>query len=325
MVLTAARGPKAGSGPALISRLVGRDAVRLALVWVAILAVFAWVNPNFLTLGNLLLIGQSVAIIGIAAMGVTVAVISGSVDLSFPAIISVSTAALATLLVAGFPELIALGLVLVLGATLGATNGLLARLLRVDALLVTLATYTLMREAVFIYTRGQTVQAPGDILAALGRGRIDIVPVSLVILAAVSLGCYITLRWSSMGQALSAVGDNFRASRLSGLPSERLQVAALAASGMLAAAAGAVLTGLIGSASTNNGDAYLLPVLTAVVLSGASLAGGRGSVAATILAVFVLGTLTNGLNILRVGPFEQQMIVGVVLIAGLIVTAQTRR
>ena len=128
-----------------------------------------------------------------------------------------------------------------------------------------------------------------------------------------------------MGQALSAVGDNFRASRLSGLPSERLQVAALSASGMLAAAAGAVLTGLIGSASTNNGDAYLLPVLTAVVLSGASLAGGRGSVAATILAVFVLGTLTNGLNILRVGPFEQQMIVGVVLIAGLIVTAQTRR
>ena len=309
----------------MIARLAARDAVRLALIWVVIVSVFAAVNPYFLTLANMLLIGQSVAIIGIAAIGVTVAVLSGSVDLSFPAIISVSTATLASLLAAGVPEVIALGLVLALGAALGASNGLLARLLRVDALLVTLATYTLLREAVFIFTRGQTVQAPGDVLATLGRGRIDIVPVSLVMLAVVSLGCYMTLRWSSEGQGLSAVGDNFRASRLSGLSAERLQVAALAASGLLAAVAGAVLTGLIGSASTNNGDAYLLPVLTAVVLSGASLAGGRGSVAATILAVVVLGTLTNGLNILRVGPFEQQMIVGVMLIAGLLVTAQSRR
>ena len=304
---------------AWLTTAAGSAVGRLIAIWLILAVALTLLTPTFLTVGNFLLIAQSVAISGVAAVGLTVAVISGSVDLSFPAIISVTTSSLALLLKGGTTEIVAIALVLGVGLLIGLANGVLSRSLRIDALLLTLATYTFLREALFILTSGQTTQAQGSLIEMLGRSTFAGIPILVITLAVVGLVAAVVLHWTVGGQWLSAVGGNPAAATYSGIPTYRVAVLALGVSGLTAAIAGVMLTGLVGFASTNNGDVYLLPVIAAVVLSGASLAGGRGSIVATLIAVAILGTLTNGMNILRIDPFVQQMVNGLVLLGGLVI------
>lgn len=300
------------------------DTARLCLILAVLIVVLGITAPHFLSATNVLNIGRSVAIMGTAATGVTVAILSGSVDLAFPAVISVGTAMLAELLSHGISVAPALVLTLGVCAAIGAINGVLAVWLRIEVLIVTLATYTITVSILVVLTSGATIPAANDFLAALGRDQLGAVPVSLLILVLCAIVLSAWLRYSVTGQRLYAVGDNREAARLSGIHVSLLRILALAVSGLLAGFAAVILNGATGFATTNNGDIYLLPVLSAVVLGGASLNGGRGSIASTFVGVLIIGSLANGMAILGYGPFVQQIVQGCVLVVAMIVYSRRR-
>ena len=302
----------------LADAAVASDIGRLVAVWLVISAIFAVVAPHFLTVSNFLNLGLAMSVQGIAAIGVTLALISGSLDLSFPVVISASVVVLARLVSGGAPELLSILVVLAIGAAIGLLNGILCVRLRIDALLITLATGTALANALVLIAEMRQTALPGEFFAELGRGRLAGIPYPALLLLASFAIAFVFLRWSVPGQASFAVGNNPTAVRNAGLPVDRIRILMLVICGVFAAFAGMVYVSMNGYATAADGDVFLLPVLAAVILGGASLRGGKGSVVATFLGLLIFGTVENGLNILNVGPFVKMVVIGVIVLLALL-------
>ena len=298
--------------------IVANDIGRLVAVWLVISALFAVVAPHFLTVSNFLNLGLAMSVQGIAAMGVTLALTSGSLDLSFPVVISASVVVLARLVSAGAPELPTILLVLGLGGAIGLLNGVLCVRLRIDALLITLATGTALANALVLIAEMRQTALPGELFAEMGRGRLAGIPYPALLLLASFAVAFVFLRWSVPGQASFAVGNNPAAARNAGVPVDGIRILMLVICGVFAAFAGVVQVSINGYATAADGDVLLLPVLAAVILGGASLRGGKGSVVATLLGLLIFATVENGLNILNVGPFVKMIVVGVIVLLALV-------
>jgi ribose transport system permease protein len=315
-VSTARRGRL--SPGSLADAIVNSDTGRLVAVWLVISAIFAVVAPHFMSVSNFLNLGLAMSVQGIAAMGVTLALISGSLDLSFPVVISTSVVVLARLVSGGSPEVPSILVVLALGGAIGLLNGVLCVRLRIDALLITLATNTALANALILIAQMRQTALPGDFFEQMGRGRLAGVPYPALLLLSAFAVAFVFLRWSIPGQASFAVGNNPVAARNAGLPVDRIRILLLIISGIFAAFAGVVMVSVNGYATAADGDVLLLPVLAAVILGGASLRGGKGSVVATLLGLLILATIENGLNILNVGPFVKMVVIGAIVLLALV-------
>jgi ribose/xylose/arabinose/galactoside ABC-type transport system permease subunit len=316
-VTTAERFPSARVAGRATPRRAASGPARLVAIWLVLAVVLTASADNFLTATNFLNIGRAVSITGIAAVGLTVAVIAGAIDLAFPVVISIAAIALAQLDDGGVPWPLAVLAVLAIGAAVGAVNGAASRLLAIDALLVTLASYTILTGLLFMRTEGQTYQLRSGVFEAVGRGMVWEIPAPVIVFAVVALVGAAFLRLTVTGQEAYAVGANAVAAHLAGIGVLRVKMVALAFGGACAAAAGMLLASGGGQASTGVGDTYLLPVLAAVVLGGALLSGGGGTILETVLGVIILGTITNGMNLLSIDPFVQMIVQGAVLVAAL--------
>ncbi|CAN5775342.1 ribose ABC transporter permease [soil metagenome] len=308
-----------------VQDLLRNDTGRLLLIWLAIAVVFTAVSPFFLTAGNFLNIGLAVAITGVASAGVTVALISGSLDLSFPVVMSISAVTLANLRSGDVPDLVAVGLVLIVAVLCGLLNGILTQGLRIDALLVTLATATILSGGLFMITQSAIFQVPGEAFEVLGRGRTLGVPNPAIVLGLVFVASHALVRYTRFGQQTFLVGDNPTGARLSGVRVHVTRIGALAYSAFLAGVAGILLASSGGYATAADGDPFLLPVIAAVVLGGTLLGGGKGSLVNTLLGVIILGTVTNGLNILNVPPPLRMVVQGVIVLVALAYYARSAR
>jgi ribose transport system permease protein len=303
---------------ALTDAVVANDIGRLVAVWLVISAIFAVAAPHFLSVSNFLNLGLAMSIQGIAAMGVTLALISGSLDLSFPVVISASVVVLARMVSDGASEIPTILLVLGLGGAIGLLNGVLCVRLRIDALLVTLATGTALANALVLIAEMRQTALPGELFAEMGRGRLAGIPVPALLLLAAFAVAFLFLRWSVPGQAAFAVGNNQAAARNAGLPVDGIRILMLVICSVFAAFAGVVMVSVNGYATAADGDVLLLPVLAAVILGGTSLRGGKGSVVATLLGLLIFATVENGLNILNVGPFVKAVVIGVIVLLALV-------
>ena len=310
-------GARRARAPAALG-VPGSTVGRLAIVYVALFAVLAVTAPNFLTADNLLNIARASSVFGIAALGLSVALVTGSLDVSFGAVMSLCGIVAAERLAAGQGVVTAVAIALCVGAGLGAVNGLVVTRLRVDALVVTLGTLSIFGGYAFLRSGGAPTPAPGDGFASLGRGELLGIPnpVWLLVLTAVVLGAL--LRFTVFGQRCYAVGDNLRASTLAGLPVARVRVAALTISGVTAALGGLLLAANAGVANPGQGEAYLLSAIAAVVIGGTSLTGGVGSIVGTVVGIALLGTIDNGLNLLGVSSFWQDVVRGAIVVTALI-------
>lgn len=306
------------TGARLAASLAGSPLARLAGVYVLLVLVFAVTADNFLTVDNFLNIGRATAVFGIAALGVTVALIAGALDVSFGAIMSLCGIVAAERLVAGDGFAIALLAAVAVGLGLGAVNGLISSLLRVDALIVTLGTLSVFGGYAYYRTTGQPTEAPGEAIATMGRGTWLEVPVSVWLLLGVALALALLLRFTTFGQRLYVVGDNARAAALSGLRVGRIRTAALAISGITAAVAGLLIAGNAGVANPGEGERYLLSAIAAVVIGGTALSGGVGTIAGTVVGIAILGTIDNGLNLLGVSTFWQDVVRGAIVVGALV-------
>ena len=286
----------------------------LLLFYVALLVVFSVLTPFFLTVRNMLAIGSNIAFIGLMAAAGTPLIIAGGLDLSVAAVAGLVGVLIAILHGDGVSIWLAAALALVLGAAVGLVNGLLTTRLRLNPLIVTLGTMSIVSGSALLTTGGLTkpLMVPG--FNWIGSGYIFGVPVPPLLMLIVYAALALLLRKTVFGRRVYAIGGNAEASRLIGLPVERVQIALYVISGVSGAVAGVMLAAMLGAAAPNAAAPHLLTVIAAIILGGTSLNGGRGSVWGTLLAVLILGTLNNGLTLLDVSSFSQDVTRGIVLL-----------
>jgi ribose transport system permease protein len=300
---------------ASLSRDVYVDLALVAALAV-LLAIFGVASNGREFLGNnLVSILDSGSILGVIAVGEVVVMISGNLDISVGSGAGLVTAALAEIM-AHFHANLALGLVIAVatGLVAGLVNGVAVAYARVNSVIATLATYSAYLGVALLVTNGQQVGINSSALATLGTGKVASIPYLVVVLVVVTAIAMALMRYSLGGHRMYAVGGSDQASRLAGLKVQRYMLSAFLLSGLCVAIAGVMLAGQTGTAQPTEGSVGLeLTAITAVLLGGTGLNGGTGTVLGAVLGVLVLSTLDNGLLLLGIPAFWQNVATGVVL------------
>jgi ribose transport system permease protein len=285
----------------------------LLAFYIGLIIIFSILSPFFLTQRNMLAIGSNVSFIGLMAAAGTPLIIAGGLDLSVAAVAGLTGVTIAIVHSSGVPVWLAVAVALCVGAFVGLVNGLFATKLKLNPLIVTLGMMSIVSGTALIFTGGLTraLMVPG--FNWIGQGRFFDVPVPIILMAITYIALAVVLARTRFGRFVYAAGGNAEASRLIGLPVERVQMILYVISGISGAVAGTMLAAQLGAAAPNAASTHLLTVIAAIILGGTSLYGGRGSVWGTLLAVLILGTLGNGLTLLDVSSFWQDVTRGVVL------------
>jgi len=296
-----------------------RYGVLLALLVMA--GVFIVLSDRFLTEDNLVNILRQSAVTAIAAVGATMVLIAGGIDISQGAIMAFAgLAAVVIIEQMGGPDVVAIVVALAFATLFGLANGVLSEAIRIPAFIATLGTALVIRGVAFVYTEGRSIGLSGDageLLKWLGRGFIGPLPVPVVLMIILyAIATWVMAR-TTWGLHTYAVGSAERAARIAGVRVSRHRIEVYAVAGLLSGLAGVVLAGRLASAAPGLATGAEFDILTAVVLGGTSIYGGRGNVLRTLLGAVFLTTMTNGLILLNVPSFYQTITVGVVLLVAL--------
>jgi len=296
----------------------GRDflASRLGIVaaLVVLAVVLAVLKPNFLSAANLLNVVRQVSINGILAVGVTVVLLTGGVDLSLGSVVAVSGVVAAHLAhPGGYPLLVPIAAGILAGAACGAVNGAVVTRCGVPSFIATLGMMTAARGLALVLSDGRPVSNMSPALTRLA-GDVAGVPIPALILAAVAVAVAWTLKNVRWGRYLYAVGGNAQAARAAGIRVRGVAFLAYALCGALAGLAGVVLASRITTGQPNAGVGYELDAIAAVVIGGTRLSGGVGGVGGTLLGVLLMGVIGNGLDLLNVPSYYQQIVKGLIIV-----------
>ena len=297
----------------------------LLLILAGLVLFFSFKSPFFFATSNLLNVAASSTVLAIMAAPQTFLIVSGGFDVSVGATIAISTVSLGLLLEAGVPMAAAIVVVLMIGLAVGAANATLVVLLKVNPLIATLGTMSIFTGLAHYLSAGQTEVVRSEFLRWITKTQVGPVSVLVFMFIGVYAISVVVERTTVLGRWVYAIGGNAEAARLAGLPIRRVQYALYIASGLSAAVGGVLLTGILQSASPRVGATFLLSVVTAVILGGASLTGGRGSIVGTLLAVAILGVLQNGFSLLLLPSSVQTIALGVALITAVVFDGMVRR
>ena len=316
------------SGP---GRRVVDFAARFAapLFLLALVVVFAVLEPRFLHPLNLLNVLRQVSIGGLIAIGMTFVIITGGIDLSVGSLLALAGLvgayvakgglddrfAVGASVAAGNPALFALAAALAVGMLCGALQGLAITRLRVPPFVVTLGGLTAFRGAALLFSGGGPISGFAPDYTWWGQGRIGDVPVPVIVFLLVALIAHLVLRHSAFGRHVYATGGNERAAALNGVDTRRIVFTVYVIVGFCAGLAGFLLSARLSSAEAVAGLGTELTVIAAVVIGGTSLFGGVGTIFGTVVGACLIGVLTNGLVLLNVSSFVQQILIGLILIA----------
>lgn len=306
-----AASPRPGRVPSIV-RGWGSELI-VAAVIVVLGLVIGIQTPVFFSPQNLLNILQAVAVVGIAAIGATFVVISGNLDLSVGATISLGGLISALAMVSGVPFELSIALALITGVLVGIANGLIVTVGKVNSFIVTLGTSSALAGLALFITERHPIAMP-DASAWLGQGTFGPVSVSVVMLVGLSVLAQLFLSFTVGGQRITAVGDNSRAAFLSGIPVRSTVLLAYALAGSFAAFAGVLQASALANAQPAAGTGMVLTIIAGVIIGGTSLMGGRGSIIGTLLGSILLGVLSNAFILLRLNPEIQVISLGAVIV-----------
>lgn len=286
-----------------------------------IVVIITILNPSFMTTSNILNVLRQVSISALIAFGMTFIILTGGIDLSVGSTLALTGAIAATLLASGMDPILTMCIALLLGAILGAVNGIIIAKGKVAPFIATLATMTIYRGLTLVYTEGRPVSGLGDSVSfqMLGKGYFFGIPVPVVTTALAFAVLYFILHKTTFGRRVYAVGGNEDASRLSGINVDRIKIAVYSLTGMLAALSALILTSRLNSAQPTAGTSYELDAIAAVVLGGTSLTGGKGWIFGTLVGALIIGVLNNGLNLIGVSSFFQQVVKGAVILFAVLI------
>jgi ribose transport system permease protein len=307
----------------LLTRFSVRDAGTL-IGLVVIMVVFAFLAPGFLSERNLINILQQSSINACIALGMTLVIISGGIDLSVGPTAALSAVISASLMVAGVPVPLAIAAGLGIGMLCGLFNGVMIAVVGLQPFIVTLGTLSTYRALSLIYTGGNPVLGLPPDFRAIFNGAVMGLPIPVIIVACVALVAWIVLKKTPFGEYLLAVGGNQEAAHIAGVPIIRTKIAAYVISGGLAALAAMILIGRLGAAEPILGNLWELDAIAAAAIGGASLMGGKGSIVGTILGAIILGAMRNGLTLMNVQSFYQLLATGLIILAAMLIDRMTR-
>jgi erythritol transport system permease protein len=317
--------------------------LRTVVALIAVLIFFSIMAPNFLSAANFLIMFKHVAVIAILAVGMSFVILTGGIDLSVGSIAGLSGMVAGGLILNGltlgalgvvvYPNVwLVIGLTLGLGALVGAVNGLLVTRLGVAPFIATLGMLYIARGAALLLSDGATFpnlvgrpELGNEGFQRLGSGSLFGLPISIVIFLVLALAASVLLTATPFGRRIYAVGGNERAALLSGVRVDRVKLAAYAISGFCAALVGLIVASELVAAHPASGETFELSAIAAVVLGGASLAGGRGTILGAVIGACVIGVLGDGMVMMGVSEFWQMVIMGLVIVAAVVLDQLQKR
>jgi len=320
--------PNPGPGPNAALAAVRRSGAEHAGLLVALLALFGVLSlsaENFLTTDNLLDILRTVAFTGIIAFGMTLVIVAAEIDISVGSAIGFASALLGVLAVnEGWPLGLAVVVVVVMGTAIGLAAGAIRARFGVPSFIVTLALFSALRGLALLITDAIPVSIDDATFSAWGSGDWLGVPIPGVLLIVTFVLFWLIANRTTFGRSVYAIGGNPEAAYLSGIPVTRVRILLFGITGCLAAVSGVLQTAELGAGNPNIGTGVEFSVISAVIVGGASLYGGRGTMFGTLLGVLFIGVLSNGMVLLGVDPYAQNVALGlIVLVAVLISTVRT--
>ena len=295
---------------------------------IVLMIIITCINPNFMTANNLLNLLLQVTANGFIAFGMTFVILTSGIDLSVGAILALSSAVSAGFIAQGMPLPLAVVCALIIGAFLGAINGALIAYGKLAPFIVTLATQMVYRGATLVFTDANpiTKHMDGYFLAYIGQGYLLGIPFPVILMILVFIVLWILLHKTAFGKSVYALGGNEKAAYISGIKLNKVKIAIYTLSGAMSAISGLIISSRLSSATPQAGSGYEMYAIAAVVLGGTSLMGGKGRMFGTMIGVLIIGVLNNGLNIIGVSAFWQQVIQGlVILVAVLIDVIRSKR
>jgi ribose transport system permease protein len=292
---------------------------------IALFIGLAIASPNFLSASNLSSVVRQTAVINIMALGMTLVIISGGIDLSVGSILAVG-GLMGTMAIAnGAPIPLGILVGIFAGTVLGAANGAMITGLRINPFIVTLGTMGIFRGLALIVSNGLPVHDLPPKFGFLGEGNLLHVPFVLWILLLCGIGMHILLEHTRMGRYAFAMGSNEAAAVYAGVPVRFHTVAVYAIAGLLTGLAGMVEASRLLTGQPTSGQGYELQAIAAVVIGGGSLRGGEGSVVGTLIGAFIMGLLSNGSDLLGTNPYWQQVVIGAAIIIAVTVDELRKR
>lgn len=281
-----------------------------------LVVVLGVISPEFRTIDNFLSLMRQSSINGFIAFGMTCVILTDAIDLSVGSVLALSTALCAASIKGGMPVALAMLLALVIGTALGAVSGFLVTKGRLQAFIATLITMTVYRGLTQIFMNGKPISGLGDsyILKFVGRGTILGIPVPVILFVLVFVLFMFVLEKTTFGRRVYATGSNAVSAKLAGINVNRTKLIAYAISGCMSALSGLILLSRLASAQPTLGNGFELDAIASVALGGTSMSGGRGRIWGTFVGVLIIAVLNNGLNILNVSSYYQDVVKGIVIL-----------
>lgn len=281
--------------------------------------VFTCFTSKFLTGANIMNILQQSTINGCVALGMTLVIITGGIDLSVGSIMALSGMSMAMLMSSGVPAPLAVLLGVILAIILGMVNGFLISILKLQPFLVTLGTMSAYRGLTLIISNGLPMRGFSPSYTKFMNSLNGVFPVPVLILLIFTVIIFLVIKYSKYGQYIFAIGGNEEATRLSGINTNYVKILTYALSGFACALSAIIFLGRLAAADPQAGNSYEMNAIAAAAIGGASLAGGKGSITGTMIGVLILQTLNNGLTLLNVQSFYQTFAIGLIIIIATII------
>jgi ribose/xylose/arabinose/galactoside ABC-type transport system permease subunit len=293
---------------------------QIFIAFAIICMILSFATPNFFSVQNMVIVLRQISINGILAVGVTFVIIAGGIDLSLGSVIALTGVVAAIFAHPGeYPLVVSLVLAMVTGIIIGAVNGLVITRGKVAPFIVTLGMMTIARGSALLVSNGRPVSNLSKSFNFIGGGDILSIPVPIIIFVIVIVLASVVLKYTTTGRYIYAVGGNEHAATASGIHVNAVKLFTYVVCSGLAALAGIILASRITTGQPNAGVAYELDAIAAVVIGGTSLSGGIGTIIGTVLGALIIGVINNGLDLLNITSYYQQIIKGVIIVGAVLI------
>lgn len=309
-----------------ITQLKGIGQYGIVIAFVLICLGLSFITPKFLTVSNWTIIITQVSINALLAFGVTFVIITGGIDLSLGSMVAV-TGIVASLLAHpdDYPVVVPVLAGLLAGIGMGAFNGAVITKSKVPPFIVTLGTMTIGRGLALILSKGRPVSNLSDAFNFIGGGVVWGIPFPIIVLIVAFAVCSIVLKKTILGRYIYAVGGNEQAAKASGIRVNKVKMAVYTICGGLAALAGILLTSRINTGQPNAGAGFELDAIAAAIIGGTSTSGGTGTMTGTLIGALLIGVISNGLDLLNVTSYYQQVVMGAIIIGAVVLDSWNQK
>jgi len=310
----------------MFKRLLHRRESGIFLALVGLVVVITLREPNFATPGNLYLLSRQIALTAIIALGVFFVILTSGIDLSVGSTVGLSGFLCGLAMAAGLHPLLAVVAGLMTGAAVGAVNGVIVAFVGVTPFIVTLGMLGVARGAVLVIKHGDSIREISPAFIAVGNGSVLGISVPAILLVVLAAAAHVILKYTAFGRRVYAIGGNEEATALSGINTRKVKFFTYVICGVLSAVTGMLFVARFQSALADAGKGMELDAIAATVIGGTSLMGGEGSVVGVVIGAVIMGVIRNGLVLVQVSSYWQELIIGaIIVLAAILDIVRSRR